>query len=87
MCTALVNGIAATNVSAAMPCTHQLRKCAAEAVSPSTPIAIRPCPTTQPTGDHFSNDGSVSAIRSASRKNPVTPRNSSEPTKTQSPTL
>ena len=62
MCTAFVNGIAATNASAATPCTHQLRKCAAAAVSPSTPIACSPWPTSQPNGAHFSNDGSVSAI-------------------------
>ena len=42
MCTAFVNGIAATKVRAAMPCTHQVRKCASAAVCPSTPIALQP---------------------------------------------
>ena len=41
--------------------------------------ASRPEPISRTTG-------SVSAIRRASRKNPVTPRKRSEPTKTQSPT-
>ena len=45
----------------------------ADAVAPSTPIATEPWPTSQPTGDHFSNDGSVSAIRNASSRKPVTP--------------
>ena len=86
MCTAFVNGIAATNVRAAMPCTHQVRKCASAAVCPSIPIARSPWPASQPIGAHFSNDGSVSAIRSASSRKPVTPRNRSEPTNARSPT-
>ena len=36
-------------------------------------LPAAPWPVSQPTGAHFSNDGSVSAIRSASSRKPVTP--------------
>ena len=85
MCTAFVNGIDETNPSATSPCTHQLTRWASSAAPPSKPMPMKACPTAQPTGDHVSNDGSVSAIRNASSRKPVSARKKRIPRNARSP--
>ena len=85
MCTAFVNGIDETQKSAKTPCTHQSTSARSPAASPSKPSEMNVWPTSQPIGDHTSNDGSSSAMRKDSSRKPVRARKKRLPRKTQSP--